>query len=588
MSGGLRILSIAMALAGVSAMAEIRLKTRTLRGPADLPTGALQRKTAGRSHALVEMDGRPGAETVAQWKRRGIRVVGHVPPAGVVLSVPDGVEVEVPGMRWAGRLSAADKLSPLVGAAEETPGAYLVEFYPDVEMALARLLVVEIGMQTQDHPDLLPRQLLVLGDSEQAAKLAAWDEVAYVFPASADLLAGNHVLACAGAMSAGETIGQYVKVSDGWSGGPSGVELSYVFGAMTPKLDASTIQSEVVRAFQEWAKYAPLTFAPGTSASAPRTIAVLFAAGQHGDGYGFDGPGGVLAHTFYPAPPNSEPIAGDMHFDADEAWGTARIDLYSVALHEAGHALGLGHSDQPGAVMYPYYRLSAQLTNDDIAGIRAIYVARQPDVPRGPVMDLRVTNPAAAAITVSSSSISMGGTVSGAVGDVRIAWTSSQGPSGAATGSTVWNIPVVPLNAGMNIVAITATDSAGNVASKVIAVSRQGQAPGGDPAPAPPNPTPTPTPTPTPPPAAGPPALKITSPGSTIVSTSAAAITISGTASADVTSVKWSNSTGASGTAAGTAKWSATVPLLPGTNTIMVRAYNSAGSAWRSLTVVRR
>jgi hypothetical protein len=53
--------------------------------------------------------------------------------------------------------------------------------------------------------------------------------------------------------------------------------------------------------------------------------------------------------------------------------------------------------------------------------------------------------------------------------------------------------------------------------------------------------------------------------------------------------VKWSSSSGASGTASGTAGWSATVPLLVGNNAITIRAYDSAGnSSWRAVTVVRR
>ena len=87
--------------------------------------------------------------------------------------------------------------------------------------------------------------------------------------------------------------------------------------------------------------------------------------------------GGTLAHTFLPVPDNTEPIAGDMHFDESELWQIgADIDLFTVTLHEAGHALGLGHSDDPGAVMYAFYGGPvSSLAPDDIAGIQSIYAA---------------------------------------------------------------------------------------------------------------------------------------------------------------------------------------------------------------------
>ena len=59
----------------------------------------------------------------------------------------------------------------------------------------------------------------------------------------------------------------------------------------------------------------------------------------------------------------------------------ARVDLFSVVLHELGHALGLGHADNPGAVMYPYYRQVRGLSEIDINAIRTLYAAADGEEP---------------------------------------------------------------------------------------------------------------------------------------------------------------------------------------------------------------
>nr|Q11133.1 RecName: Full=Interstitial collagenase; AltName: Full=Matrix metalloproteinase-1; Short=MMP-1; AltName: Full=TC1; Flags: Precursor [Aquarana catesbeiana]AAB32661.1 collagenase [Aquarana catesbeiana] len=120
----------------------------------------------------------------------------------------------------------------------------------------------------------------------------------------------------------------------------------------------------------------PLTFTKVSEGQAD--IMISFVRGDHRDKYPFDGPGGNLAHASQPGPG----IGGDAHFDEYERWTKNFQDynLYRVAAHELGHSLGLSHSTDIGALMYPtYLRGDVQLSQDDIDG-----PSGNPVQPRGP------------------------------------------------------------------------------------------------------------------------------------------------------------------------------------------------------------
>lgn len=81
-------------------------------------------------------------------------------------------------------------------------------------------------------------------------------------------------------------------------------------------------------------------------------------------------------------------IKADMLFNPSSTFttgGTSGQDLQTVAVHEAGHFLGLDHSAVVRSVMFPAASSIVQLGWDDVAGISSLYPKTLPDLATGAI-----------------------------------------------------------------------------------------------------------------------------------------------------------------------------------------------------------
>jgi hypothetical protein len=166
--------------------------------------------------------------------------------------------------------------------------------------------------------------------------------------------------------------------------GPNGNSYSNMFATFGKTMSVATWEDAIISAAQTWAQYANVNFtvvsddgaAQGAGAyqqGDPGMGDIRFGAYSYSTAY--------LGEGFMPPPLNNYSIAGDIDFNSAKTWNNGTTyDLQTVALHEVGHALGLGHSTDPNSVMWPTYSgVRRSLDADDIAGIQAIYGARAPD-----------------------------------------------------------------------------------------------------------------------------------------------------------------------------------------------------------------
>ncbi len=443
---------------------------------------------SGRFHFILQFNTPPGPAEQAVLEQRGAKVISYVPENAWICTIPYDFDWSDLELSRVAPIDPSNKLSQLI--LEDSPA--LVEFHSDVELSEARNLLLRSGLEILEHPDLAPSTLMVRGPLPAIESLAGLDEVAYILPASDALLAGEPVVACLGGTQSTVPAAANLaaRFGEGWDGpGLGQARINYWLGALSPALDPTAQRAEIARALGQWSSVAAIQFSAAAAASQPRSLDIRFTERDHGDGFRFDGRGGALAHTFYP-PPNAEPIAGDIHFDIEEPWRIGLdIDLFSVALHETGHALGLGHNDDPNSVMYPYYRRVNALRPADITEIRKLYASttstteppvappQPPPTPQPPSTDktppaLSISSPAATTSSTSAATLIIRGIATDNNSVASVLWQSA-GSSGAATGLPQFTTPPIPLNYGINRFTVRARDAAGNESYRSFSVTRR-------------------------------------------------------------------------------------------------------------------
>jgi hypothetical protein len=177
-------------------------------------------------------------------------------------------------------------------------------------------------------------------------------------------------------------------------------------------------------------------------------------------------------------------VSGATHYElwVNDSAQAPRIDVtYTAAAAGCGAGTGTctispGITLASGAANW-WIRTSNSAGNGPWSAALAFTVAAGTSDTTAPT--ITITTPTSTGpYNATSGTLAVGGTAADNLAVTQVNWSTNQGASGVASGTTAWSIAAVPLAAGTTVITVTARDAANNTKAATLSVTWTPSTPG--------------------------------------------------------------------------------------------------------------